>query len=53
LIHPGALYHKGVDITSGVRDLLICFMDGFDPKIEDTSDWSNDLLEWEDRIETV
>jgi hypothetical protein len=53
LIHPGTLYHKGVDITSGVRNLLVCFMDGFDPKIQDTSDWSNDLPEWEDRIRTV
>jgi len=26
LVHPGNLYHKGIDITSGTRELVICFM---------------------------
>ena len=29
LVHPGELYHKGIDITYGVRCLLVCFTDGF------------------------
>ena len=28
LVHPGELYHKGRDITGGVRSLIVCFMDG-------------------------
>jgi hypothetical protein len=34
-VHPGELYHKGIDIEEGVRDLVVCFMDGFDPQIDD------------------
>lgn len=37
LVHPGELYHKGVDITSGVRFLVVGFMDGFNPQIYDES----------------
>jgi len=37
LVHPGELYHKGVDITNGVRCLLVCFTDGMNPKILDDS----------------
>lgn len=33
LVHPGSLLHKGVDITSGERNLLIGFMKGIDPKV--------------------
>ena len=35
LIHPGKLYHKGVDIITGIRMMIVCFMDGFDPNIVD------------------
>ena len=42
LVSPGELYHLGVDITSGVRSLIICFMDGFDPKIVDESSQEED-----------
>lgn len=35
LVHPGDLYHKGVDITSGKRTLIVGFMNGFDPKVVD------------------
>jgi len=37
LVHPGELYHKGIDITYGVRCLLVCFTDGMNPKILDDS----------------
>ena len=37
LIHPGNLYHRGVDITSGVRTLMVCFMDGFDLEVQERS----------------
>ena len=46
LVHPGELYHKGVDITSGVRALIVCFMDGFDPRIVDQSSAQNDRPEY-------
>lgn len=46
LIHPGELYHKGLDITSGIRYLIVCFMDGFDPKIIDDSEPSEDREEY-------
>jgi len=42
LIHPGELYHKGCDITNGVRALIVCFMDGYDPKIKDPSSTKTD-----------
>ena len=29
LVHPGELYHKGIDITYGVRCLLVCFTGKF------------------------
>jgi hypothetical protein len=27
LIHPGSLFHKGVSIRAGVRNLMVCFLD--------------------------
>ena len=53
LIHPGDLYHKGVDIKSGIRTLLVCFMDGFDPEVVETSGWSNDDPRWENDVVLV
>jgi hypothetical protein len=51
LIHPGSLYHKGVDITSGVRTLLVCFMDWFQTgKAHDNAEWTNQIKAWEERI---
>lgn len=38
----GELYHKGLDITYGIRCLLVCFTDGFSPKILDDSKAEND-----------
>jgi hypothetical protein len=37
LVHPGELFHKGVDITRGTRYLVVCFVDGFDPDVPDHS----------------
>jgi len=37
LIHPGELFHKGVDIASGTRYLIVCFVDGYDIEIPDPS----------------
>ena len=50
LVHPGELYHKGVDITSGIRALIVCFMDGFDPHIVDHSSAQNDRVEYEKNV---
>jgi hypothetical protein len=50
LIHPGNLYHRGVDITSGIRTLMVCFMDGFDPKINDESSPDEDSAEFENNL---
>ena len=50
LVHPGELYHKGVDITYGTRFLLVCFMDGFDPKIMDESQPNEDREEYEQNV---
>jgi hypothetical protein len=50
LIHPGELYHKGCDITNGVRALIVCFMDGFDPKIKDPSSSSQDNEAFEENV---
>ncbi|KAL7510479.1 hypothetical protein ACHAXN_007385 [Cyclotella atomus] len=47
LVHPGELYHKGLDITYGIRCLLVCFTDGFSPKILDDSKAENDNIEYE------
>eukprot|EP00978_Attheya_sp_CCMP212_P031543 scaffold119690_cov56-Attheya_sp.AAC.3 len=52
LVHPGELYHKGVDITSGVRSLIVGFMDGFDPKIPDDSENSDNEEEYEKNVRT-
>ncbi|GKY92820.1 hypothetical protein MPSEU_000251600 [Mayamaea pseudoterrestris] len=35
LIHPGNLFHKGVDITSGTRLLVVSFMDGLPANVDD------------------
>jgi len=37
LVHPGDLFHKGVDITAGERMLIVCFMDGYDTGVKDDS----------------
>ena len=50
LVHPGELYHKGIDITSGVRALIVGFMDGFDPQIVDSSSSQNDKDIYEKNI---
>lgn len=47
LVHPGELYHKGVDITEGTRLLIVGFMDGFDPKILDDSTSRDEHEEYE------
>lgn len=51
LVHPGELYHKGCDITSGVRALIVCFMDGYDPMIQDPSSAKEDDSEYEKNVE--
>jgi len=50
LVHPGELYHKGIDITCGVRCLLVCFTDGFNPKILDDSKPEDDKSEYEENV---
>jgi hypothetical protein len=50
LVHPGALFHKAVDITDGMRELIVCFMDGFDPLIRDSSSYSDSNDGFEDNI---
>ena len=50
LVHPGELYHKGCDITNGVRALIVCFMDGYDPNISDPSSSKEDLAEYEKNV---
>ncbi|KAL7469172.1 hypothetical protein ACHAXS_009423 [Conticribra weissflogii] len=50
LVHPGELYHKGLDITCGVRCLLVCFTDGFNPKILDDSKPEDDKSEYEENV---
>lgn len=50
LVHPGELYHKGVDITSGVRDLIVCFMDGFNPGVVDKSTDKEDHATFEKNV---
>ena len=37
LVFPGDLFHMGVEITQGTRYLVVCFVDGFDPEIQDPS----------------
>jgi hypothetical protein len=53
LVHPGELYHCGVDIGSGTRFLIVGFLDGFDPKIFDESTEKNDLKEYHRNVVTV
>lgn len=50
LVHPGELYHKGVDITGGVRNMVLCFMDGYNPGILDHSKEKDDRQEFETNI---
>jgi len=50
LIHPGNLYHRGCDITSGTRTLMVCFMDGFDMKATDNSDPEQDFSKYESNV---
>ena len=50
LVHPGELYHKGIDITYGVRCLLICFTDGMNPKILDDSRQEDDDPKYETNV---
>lgn len=53
LIHPGNLYHRGVDISSGSRTLMVCFMDGFDPKVIDGSNPHEDSAKFEQNVVVV
>jgi hypothetical protein len=46
LVHPGELYHMGIDISYGVRCLLVCFTDGANPKIMDDSKSDEDRVEY-------
>ncbi|KAL7498430.1 hypothetical protein ACHAWT_008842 [Skeletonema menzelii] len=48
--HPGELYHKGIDITYGVRCLLVCFTDGMNPKILDDSRQEDDDPKFEANV---
>lgn len=50
LVHPGELYHKGCDITRGERALIVCFMDGFDPRIVDPSSAQEDKESFEKNV---
>lgn len=50
LVHPGELYHKGIDITYGIRCLLVCFTDGMNPKILDDSKSSEDSSEYQKNV---
>jgi len=50
LVHPGELYHKGIDITYGVRCLLVCFTDGMNPKILDDSKAEDDDESFEKNV---
>lgn len=50
LVHPGELYHKGCDITRGERALIVCFMDGFDPQIVDSSSAQEDSEVFEKNV---
>jgi len=50
LVHPGDLFHMGIDITSGTRDLVICFMDGFDLGVKDISLAKNDCVDFRNNV---
>lgn len=50
LVFPGELYHKGCDITSGVRAMAVCFLDGFESNVTDPSTPNTDRVEWQDNI---
>jgi predicted 2-oxoglutarate/Fe(II)-dependent dioxygenase YbiX len=53
LIHPGDLYHRGVNITRGTRQLVVCFMDGFKPGVKDDSSEEDDREEYHRRISVL
>lgn len=40
----------GCDITSGVRALIVCFMDGFDPEVKDPSSSKTDKVEYQNNV---
>lgn len=50
LVHPGNLFHAGVDIESGTRDLVVCFMDGCDLGVKDTSTARDDRGEFQKNV---
>lgn len=50
LVHPGSLFHRGIDITWGTRELLVCFMDGFSPGVADSSSEHKDRKEYESNV---
>lgn len=50
IIHPGELYHQGVSITRGTRQLVVCFMDGYKPGIKDFSSEDDDRPEYQLRV---
>lgn len=50
LVFPGELYHQGCDITDGVRAMIVCFLDGFDPEVTDPSSYKTDREEWQKNI---
>lgn len=52
LVFPGELYHKGCDITNGVRAMIVCFLDGFDPEVTDPSSYKTDKEEWQNNVVT-
>lgn len=50
LVHPGDLFHKGVNITSGMRYLIVCFTDGHDPDVADDSTSDDKTAEHEKNV---
>jgi predicted 2-oxoglutarate/Fe(II)-dependent dioxygenase YbiX len=50
LVHPGELYHKGVDISRGERKMIVCFMDCLKPGIHDSSLERDDRKEYEKNV---
>ena len=53
LVHPGELYHCGVDIGSGTRFLMVGFLDGFDPMIIDESTEKDDRKAYQRNVVTI
>jgi hypothetical protein len=54
LIHPGDLQHKGVAITSGIRILLVCFLDcaipDYSTGVVDSSDSDENEEDFESNV---